>query len=95
VLRENKEAIGWTVADIKGLSPFIVQHCIHLIEETKYKRDSQHRLNPIMQEAILLKIHKLLDNGIICFISDSQWVSPIHTVPKKAGLRWWKMTKRN
>jgi len=32
-----------------------------------------------------MKILKLLDNGIIYLISDSQWVSPVHAVPKKAG----------
>ena len=30
VLRENREAIGWTMADIKGISSSIVQHQIHL-----------------------------------------------------------------
>ena len=35
VLRENKEAIGWTIADIKGISPSIIQHRIHLGEEAK------------------------------------------------------------
>jgi len=69
----------------KGISPFIVQHRIHLTEEAKPKRDPQRRLNPIMQEAIRTKIVKLLDNGIIYPISDSQWVFPVHTVPKKAG----------
>ena len=29
VLRKNREAIGWTMADIKGISPIIVQHRIH------------------------------------------------------------------
>jgi len=29
VLRENKKAIGWTLGDIKGISPSIVQHKIH------------------------------------------------------------------
>jgi len=28
---------------------------------------------------------KLLDNGFIYPISDSQWVSPVHAVPKKAS----------
>jgi len=37
MLRDNKEAIGWTMADIKGLSSSIVQHYIHLIEEAKPK----------------------------------------------------------
>ena len=29
---------------------------------------------------------KLLDAGIIYPISDSNWVSPIHVVPKKSGM---------
>jgi len=52
VLRKIREAIGWTMADIKGISPSIVQHRIHLIEEAKPKGDQQRRLNPIMQEAV-------------------------------------------
>jgi len=84
VLRENKEANGWTIADIKELSPFIVQHRIHLIEEARSKRDPHRRFNPIMQEAFRVEILKLLDNGIIYPISDTQCVSPVHAVPKKA-----------
>ena len=38
-----------------------------------------------MQEAVKAKILKLLDNGNIYPISDSQWISPVHAVPKKAG----------
>ena len=57
--------------DIKGLSPATVQHCIHLNEEAKSKRDSWRKLNPIMQ-AVRAEIVKLLDNGIIYPISDSQ-----------------------
>ena len=71
--------------DIKGISPSIVPHRIHLTEEAKPKHDPQRRLNPIMQEAIRAEIVKLLDNGFIYPISDSQWVSPVHVVPKKAG----------
>jgi len=56
MLRDNKEAIGWTMADIKGLSLSIVQYCIHLIEEAKSKHDPQHRLNPKMQEAVQVEI---------------------------------------
>ena len=63
----------------------IVQHCIHLNEDATPKRDPLSRLNPIMQEAVHAEIIKLLDNGIIYPISDSQWVSPVHAVPKKSG----------
>ena len=65
MLRENREAIGWTMADIKGIIPSIVQHHIHLIEEAKPKHDPQRRLNPVMQEVVRVEILKLLDNGII------------------------------
>ena len=87
VLRENRKAIGWTMADIKGISPSIVQHRIHLMEDAKPKRDPR-RLNPIMQEAIRAEILKLLDNGIIYLISDSQWVSPVHDMQRRQGLSW-------
>ena len=32
------------------------------------------------------EVTKLLNNGIIYSISDSQWVSPVQVVPKKGGL---------
>jgi len=85
ILRKYREAIGWTMTDIKGLSPTIVQHRIHLNEDATPKRDPQRRLIPIMQEAVYAEIVKLLDNGIIYPISDSQWVSPVYVVPKTSG----------
>ena len=38
-----------------------------------------------MQEAVHAEILKLLDNGKIYPISDSQWVSPVHVVPQKSS----------
>ena len=73
------------MSDIKGISPALVQHHIHLNDDTTPKRDPQRRLNPIMQDAVKTKILKLLNNGIIYPIFDSQWASPVHAVPKKAG----------
>jgi len=73
------------MADIKGINPAIVQHRIYLTEEAKPKCDSQRRLNPIMQKAVRAEIVKLLDNEIIYPISGSQWISPVHAMPKKAG----------
>jgi len=39
-----------------------------------------------MQEVVRAEVIKLLDAGIIYPTSDSKWVSPIHVVPKRAGL---------
>ena len=40
ILRKYREAIGWMMTDIKGLSLAIVQYRIHLNEEIKAKRVS-------------------------------------------------------
>ncbi|XP_027060851.1 uncharacterized protein [Coffea arabica] len=71
ILREHKEAIGWTIADIKGISPAICMHRIRLEEDAKPVRQAQRRLNPLMMEVVKKEILKLLDVGIIFAISDS------------------------
>nr|XP_027118762.1 uncharacterized protein LOC113736005 [Coffea arabica] len=86
VLREHKEAISWTIADIKGISPAICMHRIRLEDDAKPVRQAQRRLNPLMMEVVKKEILKLLDVGIIFTISDSPWVSPVQVVPKKAGV---------
>src|SRR5438270_12800106 len=86
LLKEQKEAIGWTLSDIKGISPSTVMHRIHLEDNAKTSRQHQRRLNPIMQEVVQNEILKLLEAGIIYPISDSSWVSPIQVVPKKSRL---------
>ena len=87
VLKENKAAIGWTLADLKGISPSIVMHKIITNSESKPSRDAQRRLNPHMREVVKKEVLKWLDAGIIYPISDSTWVSPTQTVPKKAGIQ--------
>ncbi|CAN6720978.1 unnamed protein product [Malus baccata var. baccata] len=86
VLKEFKSALGWTLADIKGISPTTCMHHIFLKEGTKPTREAQRRLNPPMMEVVKKEIIKLLDYGVIYPISDSRWVSPIQCVPKKSGV---------
>jgi len=52
ILKRHREAIRWTMNDIKGISPTIVQHRIHLTDEAVPRRDPQRRLNPLMQEDV-------------------------------------------
>ncbi|CAN6579303.1 unnamed protein product [Malus baccata var. baccata] len=86
VLKEYKTAIGWTLADIKGISPTTCMHRILLEEGSKASREAQRRLNPPMMEVVKKEIIKLLDCGVIYPISDSRWVSPVQCVPKKSGV---------
>ncbi|KAM1818309.1 hypothetical protein ACFX11_000115 [Malus domestica] len=84
VLKEYKTEIGWTLADIKGISPTTCMHHILLEEGSKTSRKAQRRLNPPMMEVVKKEIIKLLDCGVVYPISDSRWVSPVQCVPKKS-----------
>ena len=86
ILRTHRTALGWTIADIKGISPLICTHRIHLEEDVKPSRQPQRRLNPIMKEVVKKEVLKLLDVSVICPIVDSKWVSPTQVVPKKSDV---------
>ena len=72
VLRNFKRAIGWSIVDIKGISPSICMHKILLEDGAKPTRDAQRCLNPIMKEVGKKEIFKWLDMGIIYPISNSE-----------------------
>ncbi|CAM8886939.1 unnamed protein product [Rhodiola kirilowii] len=61
-------------------------HRINLEEDVKPSREMLRRLNTKLSEVVLKEITKLRDAGIIYSVPDSEWVSPIHVVPKKGGL---------
>ena len=83
MLKGFRRVIGWTIADIKGISPSFCMHKILLEDEQKGSIVGQRRMNPIMKEVVKKEIIKWLDARIIFPISDSSWVSPIQCVPKK------------
>ncbi|KAL9241866.1 hypothetical protein vseg_015926 [Gypsophila vaccaria] len=86
VLLDHKTAIGWTIADIKGISSSTCMHRILLEDGAKPVRQPQRRLNPPMMEVVKKEVIKLLQMGMIYPISDSKWVSPTQVVPKKSGV---------
>ncbi|KAL4303086.1 hypothetical protein GQ457_10G011650 [Hibiscus cannabinus] len=86
LLKQYKKAIGWTMAYLKGISPTIFMHKILLDECHNNSVEPQRRLNPAMKKVVMKEIIIWLDAGIIYPISDSSWVSPIQSVPKKGGM---------
>ena len=72
VLRKHKSAIGWNIADIKGISPLVCTHKIYLEDNAKPSREMQRRLNPTMKETVRTEVLKLLDVGIIYPIAGSK-----------------------
>ncbi|CAM8899972.1 unnamed protein product [Rhodiola kirilowii] len=86
VLKANRKALGYSIDDITGISPSLCMHRINLEENVKPSRELLRRLNPKLSEVVFKEITKLRDAGIIYSVPDSEWVSPIHVVPKKGGL---------
>ncbi|XP_062114284.1 uncharacterized protein LOC133825341 [Humulus lupulus] len=58
VLRDHKLAIGWTLADIRGIGPSTVMHKFLLEGDSKPSIEAQRRLNPAMKEVVLEQILK-------------------------------------
>jgi len=85
-LRKYRRAIGYSLSDIKEISPSLCNHRTHLENESYSSIESQWRLNPNSKEVVKKEILKLLDAGFIYPISDSTWVSPVHCIPKKRGM---------
>jgi hypothetical protein len=71
VLKKNKEALGWSINDLKGISPAYCMHNIKMEDEYKPVVQPQRRLNPAMSEVVRNKVNKLLASGMIYPISDS------------------------
>ena len=85
-LRKYRKALGYSLDDIPGISPDLCMHRIHLEDNSKSSVEHQRRLNRKLKEVVKKEIIKLLDAGVIYPISDSNWVSPVHVVPKKGGI---------
>ncbi|CAM8999027.1 unnamed protein product [Rhodiola kirilowii] len=86
VLREHRPALGYSIDNLKGISPDLCMHRINLEGDARPSRDALRRLNPKLNDVVMKEIQKLLDAGIIYSVADSKWVSPVHVVPKKGGL---------
>nr|GEW38452.1 reverse transcriptase domain-containing protein [Tanacetum cinerariifolium] len=86
VLKSHKRAIAWEIIDIKGIDPRFCTHKILMEDDYKPAVQSKGRVNPKIHEVIKKEAIKLLDSEMIYPISNSPWVSPLHSVPKKGGI---------
>jgi hypothetical protein len=83
ILRKHRKAFGYSMKDLKGINPMIATHRIFLEEGAEPVADFQRKLKPQMKEEVRKEVIRLLDAGIIYPVKESEWVSPVHCVPKK------------
>lgn len=60
-LKQYKEAIGWTIPDIKGLSLSLCMHNIHMKEDYKPSREAKRCFEPSNDGGCKHKFFKVLE----------------------------------
>ncbi|KAK8564683.1 hypothetical protein V6N12_058266 [Hibiscus sabdariffa] len=84
VLRQHRQALGWSIDDIKGISPTVCMHKILLEENHKPTVDAQRRLNQAMKDVAKKEILKWLDVGksFYCFLDGYSGYNQIAIAPE-------------
>jgi hypothetical protein len=85
-LEKYRSVIGYSLKDLKRISPSLRPHRIPMEHDHKPVCEHQWQLNNAMREVVKKNVLKLLNAGVIYPVSDSEWVSLVQVVPKKGGM---------
>ncbi|KAK1667395.1 hypothetical protein QYE76_055554 [Lolium multiflorum] len=61
ILKKHRGAIGYTLDDLKGISPSIFQHAINMEDDAKPVVEPQRRLIPKMKDVVRNEVLRLLE----------------------------------
>ncbi|XP_070022083.1 uncharacterized protein [Nicotiana sylvestris] len=86
--KEGKKAIGWTLADIQGISHVFFMHMIILEDDAKPSVEHQRRLNEAMQEVVKK------EGGMTVVTNEENELIPTRTVTRwRVCMDYRKMNK--
>jgi hypothetical protein len=91
-LEKYQSIIGYSLKDLKGISPSLCTHRIPKEQDHKPVREHHRQLNNAMRE-VVKEVLKPLKVEVIYPISDSEWVSLLQVVPKKGGMTVFRNEK--
>jgi hypothetical protein len=94
ILEKYHSTFGYSLQDLKGISPTLCTHRIPTDPNILPSREPQRRLNNTMREIVKKEVMKLLHTRIIYPVTHSEWVSPVQVVPKKRGMTVVKNEKK-
>src|SRR6185437_14496626 len=86
VLEKHRSIFGYSLEDLKVISPTLCTHRIPIDSTCTPSREPQRRLNNMMRYVIKKEVLKLLHARIIYPVPHSEWVSLVQVVPKKGGM---------
>ncbi|XP_074298038.1 uncharacterized protein LOC141628843 [Silene latifolia] len=73
VLKRNRKAMGYSLDDLKDISPDVCMHRIELEDDHKPCIQGQRKLNSKMEEVVTAEVTKLLDASIVYSVGNSKW----------------------
>jgi hypothetical protein len=85
-LEKYQSVIGYSLKDLKGISPSLCTHRNSIEQDHKPIHEHQRWLNNVMREVVKKEVLKLLKVRVIYPVSDSEWVRPVQVVSKKGGM---------
>jgi len=74
VLEKHRAMFGYSLQDLKGISPALCTHRIPIDSTKPPSREPQRRLNHTMREVVKKEVLKLLHAGIIYPVPHREWV---------------------
>jgi hypothetical protein len=77
ILEKHRSVFGYSLQDLKGISPTLCTHRIPTNPASTASREPQRRLNNTMREVMTKEVLKLLHAGIIYPVPHSDWFSPV------------------
>jgi len=77
VLEKHRATFGYSLQDLKGISPVLCTHRIPTNPKITPSREPQRRLQNMMREVVKKEVLKLLHAGIIYLVPYSEWVSRV------------------
>jgi hypothetical protein len=63
LLKKHRKVIGYSINDLKGLTPAFCTHCIPMEDQCKTIVDHQRRLTHAMREVVKKEVIKLLESS--------------------------------
>jgi len=95
ILEKHCATFGYSLQDLKGISPVLCTHRIPTNPGITPSREPQHKLQNMVRLVVKKEVLKLLHAGIIYPVPHSEWVSPVQVVPKKGGMTVVQNDKMN
>jgi hypothetical protein len=85
LLREYQDLFPTTFSEMKGIVGELGEMKIPLNPDAKPVKQRPYRLNLVYKKKVKAEIDRMLEDGIIEPVAESEWISPMVVQDKKTG----------